>query len=402
MAVGGMEWQKYVHEGNVHWWWCETTGDWFLEASPEPWSRYLDPTSKRQYWWRDDTNWFWINGCHGEAGHSLTEITAADDTSALKSSAALQLVEPREAADFQWSTSRAEHPPHPPALAPEQSSFASEVSAPQKAKRLEEVAPPSSPQSATLLGDSAPAGVAWQYPLRDETQHSYVGYLPGGISSKDAKEYLYLVMDGMDEMGWERPPADRRSGSSGGGGANRGVIGRCSKWLVREGCYCSYRHETVSSRTSKATPFPSWMNKLMQACMPACGLEDPAMWPNSCILNRYNDGSQAIDWHCDNEPLFGGLSKTGERIISLVLGSERLYEMRPSDSPMYEDNVPLSCSLRLKSGDIFSMEGQTPKYYMHRVPRYAGKKGETVSLHVSLTWRWIVTHESTRCCARSY
>merc|ERR1712241_759002 len=120
-----------------------------------------------------------------------------------------------------------------------------------------------------------------------------------------------MVMDGMDDLGWERPPADRRSGSCGGGGANRGVIGRCSKWLVRQGCCCTYTHRIINAKGSRATPFPSWMNKLMYACMPACGLVDPMTWPNCCIINRYGDGSEALDWPSDDEPLFAGLSEVG-------------------------------------------------------------------------------------------
>merc|ERR1712232_1186276 len=79
----------------------------------------------------------------------------------------------------------------------------------------------------------------------------------------------------------------------------------------------------------KSIPFPSWMHKLMQACMPACGLADPTLWPNSCILNCYADGKDGVDWHSDDESLFGGLAHTNERIISLALGSERLFEVRP-------------------------------------------------------------------------
>merc|ERR1719367_2522317 len=64
-------WHKYSYEGGT-WWWCETNGDWFLEAKSAPWTRYCDPASTREYWWRDDMNWFWIDGNHGQVGHTLT------------------------------------------------------------------------------------------------------------------------------------------------------------------------------------------------------------------------------------------------------------------------------------------------------------------------------------------
>lgn len=439
MSDGSPTWHKYVYEGKGYWWCCEANGDWFLESSPGQWTRYLDPISNCQYWWRDDATWFWINDCHGESGHALAADTAFSnnylENQALKSTAQPQQMTSLEVSELCFSTPRTtlempatrqselhggqehwtcrmcEEPNNakrsecyccgarqvPPGIAPENSL--------PLAKELPPPSPPSRAANDTkhpglpLLGDCALVGMAWTYPLRDEMQRSYVGLLPGGLSSKEAQTCFRAVIDGMDDLGWSKPPLGARSGSSGGGGARRsGVMTRGTKWMVRKGCCCSYRHATVNTVPLKAMPFPSWMEKIMHACMPACGLADPAMWPNSCLLNCYSDGSEAIDWHCDNERLFGGLSNHGEKIISLALGSERVYEMRPSDVAYYEDSA-LSCSLVLNSGDIWSMEGQTPKHYMHRVPKYSGgKKGGPVRGHVSLTWRWIVSHESNRCC----
>merc|ERR1712217_29519 len=130
----------------------------------------------------------------------------------------------------------------------------------------------------------------------------------------------------------------------------------------------------------------------MQKVMPACGLTDPATWPNSCLLNCYSDGTETIDWHSDDEPLFAGKSKEGERIILLALGSERIFEVRPSNKSLYED-VPLTLSLRVKGGDMWSLEGHTAKHYMHRIPKQGADKSGPVRLHVNLTWRWIVSHK---------
>lgn len=432
MAANHFAWHKYVYEGFGFWWWCETDGDCFLESNPGPWAKYSDPMSARQYWWRDDTNWFWIDGVHGQVGHSLNVNRAVKEE---------QVVEPNLVSTPELLTVKQQESQPEQALRTQQvnacgtqarwtCTICDEVN---KAGRsqcnccgaqagtnvksserfVEDASVPPTPLSAPdsiavakphqlpLLGDCSSAGVTWQYPLRDEMQQSYVGHLRECISSKDAKSYLRIIMDSMDELGWDRPPSDKRSGCSGGGGAKRGVIGRHTKWLVRAGCCCTYRHNTVTARDLPATPFPSWMNAIMKACMPLCGLAEPSTWPNSCIINKYTDGSEAIDWHCDDESLFGGISDTGERIITLVLGSERPYELRPSDTPTYAENVPLSCSLLVKGGDIFSMEGRTPKYYMHRMPKYAGKKGERVGMHLSLTWRWIVAHGSKNCLPQS-
>merc|ERR1712110_827586 len=100
-------------------------------------------------------------------------------------------------------------------------------------------------------------------------------------------------MDSMSDLRWDRPTLGHRD--------SRKALARQTKFLVGRGCRCSYKHMTVSM---KGAPFPSWMDKLMQACMPACGLTDPSLWPNSCLLNGYVDGKEGIDWHSDDEPLF--------------------------------------------------------------------------------------------------
>merc|ERR1712107_154362 len=61
--------------------------------------------------------------------------------------------------------------------------------------------------------------------------------------------------------------------------------------------------------------------------MPLCGLPNPRSWPNSCNLNCYADGSDSIDWHADDEPLFQGQALDC-RIISLSLGEVRTFELK--------------------------------------------------------------------------
>jgi len=53
------EWTRCTNEYNT-WWYCDADGDWFLEDSPYPWVKYLDPEEKRAYWWKDDQKCFWL------------------------------------------------------------------------------------------------------------------------------------------------------------------------------------------------------------------------------------------------------------------------------------------------------------------------------------------------------
>lgn len=163
-----------------------------------------------------------------------------------------------------------------------------------------------------------------------------------------------------------------------------GPMSRGTKWLVRPGCRCSYRY---GGFTVPAESFPPWMDTVMATCMPLCGLSDASVWPNSCNVNYYTDGSEGIDWHADDEPLFQGQVQDCS-IISLSLGQERHFEVR-----LNAQSAPL-CRLSLRSGDLCTMEGHFQQHYQHRVP----KGGRSVAgPRLNLTWRWIVAHDQRRC-----
>ena len=59
--------------------------------------------------------------------------------------------------------------------------------------------------------------------------------------------------------------------------------------------------------------------------MPLCGLPR-AQWPNSCNLNLYGDGAQAVGWHADDEPLFQG-RVSDCLVVSLSLGQPRVFQV---------------------------------------------------------------------------
>jgi len=236
------------------------------------------------------------------------------------------------------------------------------------------------PLNLELLGAAACTGserlmrLPWHYPLRDGQRRSFVGYLPAQVNI--ANGLLKKVMDGMDMLGWERPAS------------KMGRISRGTKWMVACGCYCHYNYGGISV---SPVEFPRWIKEIMAVYMPLCGLHDPLTWPNSCNLNCYSDGTDALDWHADDEPLFAGREKD-IRIISLSLGQERTFELRLASGD--RGDVP-AVKLRLANGDLCTMEGLAQRHYEHRVPRAGGK---ACRLRVNLTWRWIVAHERRCSC----
>mmetsp|Transcript_126996 Transcript_126996/g.365287 ORF Transcript_126996/g.365287 Transcript_126996/m.365287 type:complete len:166 (-) Transcript_126996:177-674(-) len=163
-------------------------------------------------------------------------------------------------------------------------------------------------------------------------------------------------------------------------------MSRGTKWLVKKGCRCQYRYGGVSV---PPVHFPQWMQELLEECMPLCGLSDPESWPNSCNVNVYSDGSDGIDWHSDDEPLFQGRDKACA-IISLSLGETRTFELRLAE----QGDIGVKNQVRLRSGDIATMEGHLQRHYVHRVPKSSGK---SLRLRVNLTWRWITQHDPRHC-----
>eukprot|EP00747_Dinoflagellata_sp_TGD_P167256 gnl/TRDRNA2_/TRDRNA2_191331_c0_seq1.p1 gnl/TRDRNA2_/TRDRNA2_191331_c0~~gnl/TRDRNA2_/TRDRNA2_191331_c0_seq1.p1 ORF type:complete len:474 (+),score=64.73 gnl/TRDRNA2_/TRDRNA2_191331_c0_seq1:132-1424(+) len=231
-----------------------------------------------------------------------------------------------------------------------------------------------------LLGGQAPEDLPWSYPLCDTERRCFVGHLPSQLDKSVLRRFLITA---VEETEWQQPVC------------GFGPLPRSTAWMVRGGCCCPYKYGGVEVTPE---PFPRWMEEVMTAVMPLCGLSDPATWPNCCNLNRYSDGSEAVAWHADDERLFQGKVQDC-RVISLSLGQERQFEVRRLSDDDSATGVPREeqvTRLRLADGDLCTMEGLTQKYYEHRVPKAA----RSLRLRVNFTWRWIVEHDRRRCGMR--
>lgn len=262
-----------------------------------------------------------------------------------------------------------ERPPLPPTPPP--NARQCRERSPEKSKQT----PPSEQKGQLkLLGDIAPEGTKWQYVLQDEAQRCYVGLVRGLLAEAECRKLMRRLMDAMDDLRWDRPMS------------GLGMISRGTKWLTREGHHCAYRYGGVSVNP---TPFPEWMDEILAMVMPHCGLPDQKDWPNCCNMNFYGDGSEGVEWHADDEELFQGKERP-IRIVSLSLGEERAFELREAK---FGPGAPASTALRLKAGDLCSMEGYLQKFYEHRVPKGGGR---TVRARLNLTWRWILQNDKAR------
>lgn len=96
---------------------------------------------------------------------------------------------------------------------------------------------------------------------------------------------------------------------------------------------------------------------------------------NSCLLNLYNDGSEGMSWHSDNED---ALVKRA-RIASVSFGAERKFSLK-------HKRTKETVSVRLEHGSLLVMMGETQEHWLHSV----GTSTVVTRPRVNLTFRKIV------------
>lgn len=98
---------------------------------------------------------------------------------------------------------------------------------------------------------------------------------------------------------------------------------------------------------------------------------------NSVLLNYYRDNQDSMGFHSDDEP------ELGERPVigSLSLGAERTFIMKHKTSKVVQ-----SVHLRLGSGSVLLMRGDTQRHWKHGIPKETRRCGP----RVNLTFRRII------------
>lgn len=96
---------------------------------------------------------------------------------------------------------------------------------------------------------------------------------------------------------------------------------------------------------------------------------------NSCLLNRYEDGSQGMSWHADDEPELGDAPV----IASLSLGATRKFVLRHRRDGQ-------KVALMLEHGQLLVMRADTQRHWQHAVM----KSARVHAPRLNLTFRVIV------------
>jgi len=225
---------------------------------------------------------------------------------------------------------------------------------------------PRSSNGLKLITEIAPKSLPWRLVLKDESRRCYAAFMESPVPHARLANFFSTIRDGTT---WLRPDGPQ------------GPMPRKTAWMVRSGCKCPYRYGGVLVQPQV---FPAWMTDVLRTYMPYCGMPKEEDWPDSCNVNLYEDGSNSVGWHSDDEALFQGLHHD-VRIVSLSLGQQRKFDLRKN---WPEEGEKVQERLHLGNGALATMEGMLQKHYMHRVPREADDLGP----RINLTWRWIKKH----------
>ena len=114
----------------------------------------------------------------------------------------------------------------------------------------------------------------------------------------------------------------------------------------------------------EALPMPPLIDRLRQRVEAMIGEGF-----NSCLCNRYRDGSDSVGWHADDEPLFGG----DPVVASLSFGAPRTFKLRRNDRTAEREFV-------LHHGSLLVMGRGIQREWQHTLPKTRKPCGERINL----------------------
>ncbi|CAK9060932.1 unnamed protein product [Durusdinium trenchii] len=220
-----------------------------------------------------------------------------------------------------------------------------------------------------LVGEGS---TAWSRCVDDAWVRSFAHLRRGAFTTEQLQRWWDAA---LNETHWRQPMLP-----------NGRLLPRSAAWFVQPGCSCSYEYNGTAW---PAVEVPKWLQEVEDAVWHLLS-DEGLVRPNSCVANLYADGSQSVDWHADNEPLFQGLLEDC-RIVSLSLGETRRFDLRRRRGRGNPYQHVDRLSIDLHNGDLITMEGCFQKHWYHRVPKAAG----VTRPRINLTWRSITRHEAT-------
>ena len=127
---------------------------------------------------------------------------------------------------------------------------------------------------------------------------------------------------------------------------------------------------TYSNISKKALPFTPALLSLKQIIEQKTGETY-----NACLLNLYENGSEGMGWHSDDEKELEPMAS----IASLSLGAERKFSLKHKQNKQ-------TVSLILENGSLLEMKNETQLFWKHALP----KTTKVLGPRINLTFRKMV------------
>ena len=132
------------------------------------------------------------------------------------------------------------------------------------------------------------------------------------------------------------------------------IFGKLIKTNRKVAWYASSNFEyTYSNISKKALPFTPALLNLKQIIEQKTG-----EIYNACLLNLYQNGSEGMGWHSDDEKELEPLAS----IASLSLGADRKFSLKHKINKQ-------TISVILENGSLLEMKNETQLFLKHALPK---------------------------------
>ena len=149
------------------------------------------------------------------------------------------------------------------------------------------------------------------------------------------------------------------------------IFGKLIKTNRKVAWYASSNFEyTYSNISKKALPFTPALLSLKQIIEQKTGETY-----NACLLNLYENGSEGMGWHSDDEKELEPLAS----IASLSLGADRKFLLKHKINKQ-------TISVILENGSLLEMKNETQLFWKHALP----KTTKVLGPRINLTFRKMV------------
>jgi alkylated DNA repair dioxygenase AlkB len=135
--------------------------------------------------------------------------------------------------------------------------------------------------------------------------------------------------------------------------------------------HASYTYSGITRTPKPWTPALAALRDRLNATL--------AIALNSCLVGVYEDGTNHVDWHADDEP------ELRDRIVSVSLGAARTFVLRESGIPANDRCARTEpVAIPLAHGSVLVMSVDSQRLWQHAIPEQPG-----AARRINLTYRVI-------------